>query len=146
MAGASIYPKRSLSVALGQLAMNKGHSGNSTTMRVLVVDDYAPMADHLAQVLRAQRHDALAVYSGEEALQVAEEFAPHALISDIAMPGMNGVELVHAFGEKFPACRPLLMTATQLMPELFIGGARVKVLQKPFEPERIFEFLARAAA
>jgi CheY-like chemotaxis protein len=113
-------------------------------VRVLVVDDYAPMADHLTTVLRGAKYDALAVYSGEEALRVAEEFAPHALISDIMMPGMNGVELACAFGEKFPACRSLLMTATQLLPELFIRGLRIRVLEKPLDPTVIFEFLSNS--
>ena len=111
-------------------------------MRVMVVDDYAPMADHLARVLRDAEYEAVAVYSGEEALRFAEQFSPHALIADIMMPGMNGVELACAFGEKFPACRAVLMTAAQWLPELFIGGFRVKVLQKPFEVNAIFEFLA----
>ena len=123
--------------------MSKSRKGFKS-VRVLVVDDYAPIADHLAQVLRDAGHEAVAVYSGDEALRVAGQFSPHALVTDIMMPGMNGVELACAFGEKFPACRALLITATQLMPELFIGGLRIKVLQKPFDLSDLFEFLEAA--
>jgi CheY-like chemotaxis protein len=117
-------------------------SDDPRSVRVLVVDDYAPMADHLAKVLCKAEYEAVAVYSAEEALRVAEQLPPQALITDIMMPGMNGVELVCAFGEKFPACRSVLMTATQLLPELFVGGIRVRVLQKPFEVDEVLQFVA----
>jgi CheY-like chemotaxis protein len=112
------------------------------SIRVLVVDDYAPVADHLTKVLRDKGCTAIAAYSGAEALRAGEQFSPHALIADVMMPGMNGAELVDAFAERFPACRAVLMTANQWAPELFINGLRIKVLQKPFEMDEIFEFLA----
>ena len=115
-------------------------------IKVLVVDDYAPMADHLAKAICNGGHTAVAVYSAEEALRFAEEFSPHALIADVMMPGMNGPDLVCAFAEKFPACRAVLMTANQWLPEIFIRGLRIKVLQKPFDLKTIFEFLANCQA
>jgi CheY-like chemotaxis protein len=111
------------------------------SVRVLVVDDYAPVADHLAKVLCDKGCKALAVYSGIEALRAGEQFSPHALIADVMMPEMNGAELVCAFSERFPACRAVLMTANQWAPEICIDGLQVKVLQKPFEIEEIFRFL-----
>lgn len=119
--------------------------GGKKPVRVLVVDDYAPLADHLAHVLCSAGYETRAVYSGAEALLAAEQASPDALVADIMMPGMNGVELAGAFGEQFPACRPILMTATQLLPELFIHGLRIRVLQKPFEIEALFDFLTTCA-
>jgi hypothetical protein len=48
------------------------------------------------------------------------------------------------FSERFPACRAVLMTANKWAPEICIDGLRIKVLQKPFEIEEIFRFLASA--
>jgi CheY-like chemotaxis protein len=114
------------------------------SVRVLVVDDYAPVADHLAKVLCDKGCKALAVYSGIEALRAGEQFSPDALIADVMMPGMNGAELVCAFAERFPACRAVLMTANQWATEICIDGSRIKVLQKPFDIKEIFLFLASA--
>jgi CheY-like chemotaxis protein len=114
------------------------------SVRVLVVDDYAPVADHLAKILCDKGCKALAVYSGIEALRAGEQFSPHALITDVMMPGMTGAELVCAFAERFPACRAVLMTANEWASEICINGSRIKVLQKPFEMKEIFRFLAGA--
>lgn len=127
-------------------AMAKSVSHDRELVKVLVVDDYAPMADHLAKVICAEEYTAAAVYSAEEALRVAEEFSPHALISDVMMPGMNGPELLLTFAERFPRCRTVLMTANQWSPEVFIHGLRIKVLQKPFDLKDVFEFLADCRA
>jgi two-component system, OmpR family, response regulator len=125
--------------------MNMHMSNDRQSVRVLVVDDYAAVANHLARVLCDNDYTAIPVFSGEEALRVAEEFSPHALIADVMMPGMNGVDLVYAFADKFPTCRAVMMTANQWLPEIFIGGLRIKVFQKPFDLEELFEFLASAA-
>jgi two-component system OmpR family response regulator len=122
--------------------MSSCASDDRKAVRVLVVDDYAPMADHLAKAIGTEEYTAMAVYSAEEALRAAEEFSPQALIADVMMPGMNGPELVCAFAKKFPGCRAMLMTANQWLPEIFIRGLRIKVLQKPFGLEEIFGFLS----
>jgi len=99
-------------------AMGTYASNGRRSVRVLVVDDYAPMADYLAKALRENEYSAIPVYSAEEALHTAEQFSPQALIADVMMPGMNGAELACAFAEKFPTCRSVLMTANQLMKEI----------------------------
>jgi DNA-binding response OmpR family regulator len=120
-------------------------SSGRKSVRVLVVDDYAPVADHLAKALCQNEYTALAVYSAEEALRTAEWFLPHALIADVMMPGMNGPELTCAFAKKSPTCRAVLMTANQWAKEIFIGGLRIKVFQKPFALSELFELLDGAA-
>jgi two-component system, OmpR family, response regulator len=74
-------------------------------VKVLVVDDYVPIADHLTKVICDKGYTAMAVYNAAEALRAAEQFMPHAVIADVMMPQMNGAELVCVFAEKFPACR-----------------------------------------
>lgn len=124
--------------------MNTYASGRKS-VRVLVVDDYPHVADSLANVLREKEYTAIPVHSGEEAMRVAEQFIPHVLIADVMMPEVNGVELVCAFAEKFPTCRTVLMTAKHWPEELSIGELRLKVFEKPFDLEELFEFLANAA-
>ena len=62
------------------------------TSRVLVVDDNRPAADLLAVVLRRVGYQVRTAYDGREALEVAAEFLPDAILMDIGMPRMNGYE------------------------------------------------------
>jgi len=61
--------------------------------RVLVVDDNEDAAEMLAALLRMEGHSVRAVYSGREALERVEAFAPHVALLDIGLPEMNGYEL-----------------------------------------------------
>ena len=125
--------------------MNTHTSSGRKSVRVLVVDDYPHVADSLADVLREKEYTAIPVHRGEEALRVAEQFIPRVLIADVMMPEVNGVELVSTFAEKFPTCRTVLMTAKHWPEELSIGELRLKVFEKHFDLDELFEFLANAA-
>jgi DNA-binding NtrC family response regulator len=110
-------------------------------VRVLVVDDYHPMADALASALSGAGHDARAAYGGKEALRIAADFRPHAIISDVNMPEMNGFELAAAVAERFLDCRVLLMSIQGFYPFLQAHGRPVKILQKPVSVTELLEFL-----
>lgn len=109
-------------------------------MRILIVDDFPQMADSLAGVLRNNGHAVRVAYNGEEALRVAGAFEPHALISDVHMPGLDGFELAQAFAERFPTCGVLLMTVDSALIEHFQGRV-YKMIQKPVALEALREFL-----
>jgi CheY-like chemotaxis protein len=113
-----------------------------SALRVLVVDDFAPLADHLAGLLRRNGHSVQVAYDGLEALRVAERFQPHALISDVHMPGLNGFELAQAFAERFPKCRTVLVTIDPRAAGESYDHREYRVLQKPVPLEELFEFLA----
>jgi PAS domain S-box-containing protein len=61
--------------------------------RVLIVDDLKPSADTLALMLEELGQDTRVAYDGRTALDMAREFRPDAVLSDIAMPGMDGYHL-----------------------------------------------------
>jgi len=121
--------------------MDPQASNGRKSVRILVVDDYPHMADYLAKILCKKEYTAITAYSAEEALRVAEQFSPHALIADLMMPEMNGTELACAFAEKFPTCRIVLMTAERRPNEIFIRGLRIKVFEKTFEFPELFDYL-----
>ena len=60
--------------------------------RVLVVDDNFESRDVYAECLKDEGWELKAVADGEEALQVAPAFAPHAILMDLSMPGLDGFE------------------------------------------------------
>jgi CheY-like chemotaxis protein len=71
--------------------------GNSTAdghgNTLLVVDDNRDSADALALLLKAAGYEAIVGYSGEDALQLAEQGKPGAIILDIGMPDLTGYEV-----------------------------------------------------
>jgi CheY-like chemotaxis protein len=116
------------------------------TLRVLVVDDFHPMADALVSMLNGCGHEARAAYDGREALRIAADFRQHAIISDVRMPEMNGFELAQAVAERFPDCCMLLMSVRNFESPLEVGGRLMKVLTKPVNLTQILEFLETCGA
>ena len=61
-------------------------------MKIIVADDEPIIADTLVNILAGEGHDALAVSQGESAVKWAKMVLPDAVISDVIMPGMDGVD------------------------------------------------------
>jgi two-component system response regulator FlrC len=116
------------------------------SFRVLVVDDDVRIADSLVQILTATGHQAVAAYSAEAAMKLADQIKPEAMVSDVIMGPVSGIELTNHIREHYPACRVLLFSgyaSTRAFTEAFLTrGSSVKFLPKPVHPERILEFLA----
>ena len=60
--------------------------------KVLVVDDELEVRDLLGRFLREQGYEAMVASNGEEALELAEKENPQAILLDIKMPGIDGIE------------------------------------------------------
>jgi len=61
--------------------------------KILVVDDYAPNATGMRDLLSAAGYTVRVAYNGTEALSLVAEDAPDLVLIDVVMPGMSGVEL-----------------------------------------------------
>lgn len=81
------------------------------SIHVLVVDDNRELADNLAEILTDEGHTAHTAYSGQEALAAANRQHYDIVLTDIRMPGMDGVELITRMHERDPQATYLLMTA-----------------------------------
>ena len=71
-------------------------------MKIIVVDDEPIIADTLVNILLGEGHDALAVSHGESAIKWAKMVLPDAVISDVIMPGMNGIDTAKAIMQSLP--------------------------------------------
>ena len=81
-------------------------------MRVLVVDDYPDSAESMALLLRLRGYEVAAAQSGVGALQLAQAQRPDAVLLDVSMPGMDGLEVVRRLRQMFPDQPPLLIAIT----------------------------------
>ena len=101
---------------------------------VLLVDDEVRYARILARVLEAEGHRAEVAHSPAEALARVKERAFDVVVSDIRMPGMDGVQLVTSLRELAPDTDLALMTAFATV-ETAVAALRLGVrdyLLKPF--------------
>ena len=72
----------------------------STGQRILVVDDENSISDLIATSLKFVGFDVRTAATGSQALTVAEEFKPHAMILDVMLPDLDGLKSVVRFAMK----------------------------------------------
>ena len=81
-----------------------GHHGERADvfgrLRVLVVDDEPDMVKTLLELLGSEGYEARGQSSGEAALKALHDFMPDVVVSDIAMPGVNGWELAREIRQR----------------------------------------------
>jgi len=124
-----------------------GQLGRGTNLRraILVVDDEHVIADTLVAILNASGYAAVAAYDGDSALRLASARVPDLLLTDISMPGMNGIALATAVRERFPTCKVLLFSghagSTNLIEEARSQGQDFELLSKPIHPRDLLERL-----
>jgi CheY-like chemotaxis protein len=80
--------------------------------RVLVVDDSRDIVDTMVELLRAYGHESRGCYGAQEALDCVQAYDPDAVLMDLAMPGMNGLEGAAAIRERYGDKRPVLIAIT----------------------------------
>jgi CheY-like chemotaxis protein len=117
--------------------------------RVLVVDDERVIADTLVQILKIKGYEAIAVYSGEEAVTTASAFKPDFAIMDVVMGQMNGFEAALLIRKQFPACQITMISGqqetAQLLNEAIASGSNFDVLAKPVHPQVLLDGLAKVS-
>jgi len=105
---------------------------------VLVVDDESTIADTLTEILKRSGYAAMSAYDGESALESALLIPPELLISDVHLPGMNGIELASTVRRVFPDCKVLLFSGQASTIDLLASardrGQHFSLLTKPVHP------------
>ena len=114
-------------------------------MRVLIADDEHLIADTLALIFRSREMEAMAVYSGESALEMAESWRPDFLICDVVMSGMNGFEVGLYIRQHMPACGVLLFSGHVATADLQLNaselGDQFDIIMKPIHPRVLVNYV-----
>lgn len=114
--------------------------------RILIVDDEPAAREMMQEMLEREGYHAIAVGSGDEALRVAEGERFDLLLADIAMPQMDGLELVQRFRQISPETISILITGYASI-ETAQAAMRQGVfdyITKPFERQELCAAVARA--
>jgi DNA-binding NtrC family response regulator len=113
---------------------------------ILIVDDEPVLADTLAIIFRRAGYHATAVYSCEDAIPFIHANQPLFVVSDVVMPGMNGVALAKLIRGSYPGCGVLLFSGNadthDLLETARAEGHDFEVLAKPVSPPKMLEKVA----
>jgi CheY-like chemotaxis protein len=124
-------------------------SSNSVA-RVFVVDDEPVIAATLATILRMNGFSARFFTDPVEALAAARLDAPDLLVSDVAMPGLTGINLAIQIKAQYPDCKILLFsgqaTTQDLLEDARSQGHNFQLLQKPVHPSVMLSRIGELAA
>ncbi|MBJ20132.1 MAG: sigma-54-dependent Fis family transcriptional regulator [bacterium] len=113
---------------------------------ILVVDDDPVMREMVSDLLEIRGYDVRAAGSAVEALEKAAEQEFACILTDLQMPGMDGMELLGALRERFPEIPTVMMTSFGSI-ETAVEAMRVGAhdfVTKPFEPDRLGLTIERA--
>lgn len=119
----------------------------TSPLRVLVADD-EPLAAERLQVLLARARGATLVGTasdGESAISMAEALSPDLLLLDIAMPGLDGIDVARSLAKRQPTPAVVFVTAFDQFAVAAFEVAAVDYLMKPVDPERLQRALDRAS-
>ena len=105
---------------------------------ILVAEDDVLVRNLINAVLSRAGYSVLLASDGAEALELSRHYAGeiHLLLSDVMMPRMDGVSLVHAIRGERPRTRALLISG-RMSSEIIEGNVIFDFLRKPFVPAQL---------
>lgn len=104
--------------------------------RVIVADDEPVITRTIEHILNKQGFEAKGVLSGEEAVEMARNFAPDILVSDIRMGNLDGIQAALRVRRIHPVCKVVLFSAN-VLDDLQLKKIRLlgfDFLRKPLHP------------
>jgi two-component system, OmpR family, response regulator len=115
--------------------------------RVLLVDDEESFVEILAERMRSRGVDVTCATSGREALKKAQEAAYDAVVLDLAMPGLDGLETLRRLRAMQPDIQMILSgraTVKTAVEAIQLGA--IDIFEKPTEVETLVERIRSARA
>jgi len=115
---------------------------------ILIIDDEPGVLRVLRKILEGAGHSVTEALDGEAALGHFEEKPADLVLTDIFMPGMDGIEFMVVIRKTFPDARVLamsgggLLSRDQALSDAALLGAD-QILQKPFSKEDVLEAVNR---
>lgn len=117
--------------------------------RVIVVDHEAVIAETVVEILHGEGFEATAVASGAAAVELAKSFFPDVVLSDVIMPGLNGIETGIKIRELAPQCKIILFSGqaatVDLLEKARLQGHSFEILAKPISPDKLIEVIRASA-
>jgi DNA-binding NtrC family response regulator len=116
-------------------------SSSQKRHRIFVVDDEPVIAQTMGMILGNFGFDATSFTEPLKALEACRSHSPDLLISDVMMPGINGIELAIQLLKISPECKVLLFSGQAATVDLLEAarsrGTNFEVIAKPVPPREL---------
>ena len=116
-------------------------------LRVLLADDDRDGAKTLCALLELEGFEVRTVHGGQEALDAAREFKPHAVLLDIGMPKISGYEAARRLRQRYGDDCPVLVAVTgwkQASDRILASLAGFDHhVAKPYDPSVLISLLSK---
>ncbi|MHB0955781.1 MAG: sigma-54-dependent transcriptional regulator [Pirellulaceae bacterium] len=120
--------------------------GTLATGSVLIVDDHASARESMADVLRHAGHDVRCCSSAVEALKQLDRWSADVIVTDLKMPGMNGLEFIRALAQR-PLDAQIVMVTAHATVSSAVDAMRLGAfdyIEKPFGVDQLEQLVLRA--
>ena len=92
--------------------------------KVIIVDDDSATRDGLSALLETWGYSASSAEDGKTALKLCAKELPHAIVTDLMMPGMNGIEFIQGLQEQVRQVAVVMMTGQATVETAVQAGLR----------------------
>jgi DNA-binding NtrC family response regulator len=117
-------------------------------MQILLVEDSPEVAMITVEYLTELAHEVVAVDDAEQALEQLSGRVFDAVMTDVSLPGMSGLDLAKEIMRRFPKLPVVIASGYGALNLDFVSGqnrAQVQVLPKPYDMEMLEKTLAKVS-
>ena len=126
-------------------APGRSREEGDTSVKIIVIDDESLIAETVVEILNEEGFQATSVSSGTSAIELAKTLRPAIVLSDVIMPGLNGIETGIKIREIVPECRVILFSGqaatVNLLEHAREQNQRFDILAKPIKPEHLIRVI-----
>jgi DNA-binding NtrC family response regulator len=117
-------------------------------IKILAVDDDTNLIRALVELLEGEGYQATAAYDAEEALEKCRQETFHLVLTDLQLPGRNGISLIKTLHEMCPETKAVLITAHGSIRSAVTALKRgaVEYMTKPIKPRRLLALIGALTA
>lgn len=132
-------------------AAARGNRLSAEPQRILVVDDDPEHCAYMAEILSRRGYRSAMVLNGRDAVRRLEQTRFDAVVTDVYMPDLDGIELVRELRQRWPELQIIVVTGASDRHQVpngvfnflkFLGIS--SILAKPFEPRMLAEAVRTA--
>jgi DNA-binding response OmpR family regulator len=113
------------------------------TKTILIVDDEPTVANTVRMLLESAGYRTIVAHDGQDAARLIREAGPDAVLLDVILPRMDGVEVAIQACRTAPNCKVVLFSgrpdAAELLADARARGYIFEILAKPARPQELLE-------